>query len=296
MNILELDAADLGGAVAHVAATQLYLAMTEDDDIPAGPRTWFGSDPDDDAGIEKDVLDMARYVDGRDIPAEQLWRWAGMHGIVINEGEDYRAVPLARRLAFEIFTDTCMRAHHRLELAQLDARELIPLGDTLSSAGLKLEDSIFEPHGGMGDQEAYQKQWLADQEAADRRRLDEQVAAQTAAEGEVGQSAGMAIDEEEQGKPAGLSAGQREEKGDAENPANDGQEAGGTPAADPAAQGAVPGLSGDCGDGDQDEPGGAFAPADELAAPVADAQDGGGDEGADQPVTAKKTRKGKSTT
>lgn len=278
MNILELKAADLGGAIAHVAASQLYQAMTEDDEAQNGPRTWFGSDPADSDGIETDVLDMARYVNGRDIPAEQLWRWAGLNGIVVREVDEYRDVPLARRLAFEIFTDTCARAHHRLELAQLDARKMIPLGEVEPPPGLKLEDSIFEPHGSLDDQEAYQKQWLKDQEAADQRRLEEEIARQQ--EPRDSQTAGAPIDEDQDEKPAGLSAGQREDATDEEEAAAAGQETGDTPPADPAAQGTVSDLPGDDRDGDQDEPGGASAPAGELEPPLADAEDNGGSEGA----------------
>jgi len=302
MNILDLKAADLGGAIAHVAASQLFLAMTEDEENDFGPRTWFGSDPDDEDGVEKDVLDMARYVNGRDIPAGQLWRWAAMNGIVVNEGRDYPAVPLARRLAFEIFTDTCMRTHHRLELAQLDARKLIPLGDASPAPTLKLEDSIFEQHGSLSDQEAYQKQWLRDQEAADARRLEEEVARQEAASA-LTQSVGAPIDETETEKPAALSAGQREEKNNAQEAADAGQEAGDTPPADPGAQGSVSELAGD-GGAQPDEPAHAgVAPASEgnadaVADPLADAEAGARrvDPVADGVKSGKKSAKGKPAT
>lgn len=277
MNILELNAADLGGAIAHVAASQLYAAMTEDDEDALGPRTWFGSDPDDGVGIEKDVLDMARYVNGRDIPAEQLWRWAGINGIVVNEGDDYQALPVARRLAFEIFTDTCMRSHHRLELAQLDAAKLIPLSEETPVAGLKLEDSIFEPHGSLGDQEPHQAQFLADQAALDQSRLEE--AANPTEENEgPGQSAGAPIDEEQ--RPAAISAGIMERTDNEEEAADQGQVSGGTPAADPGAQGSISELAGDGGTQleitSEDSAGNAGVAAqggqaDALAEPLADA-------------------------
>lgn len=284
MNILELKAADLGGAIAHVAATQLYMAMTDDDE-EVGPRTWFGSDPADDAGIEKDVLDMASYINGRDIPAEQLWRWGMIEGIVVRDVEEFRALPTARRLAFEIFTDTCMRAHHRLELAQLDAQKLIPLAE-VPTPGLKLEDSIFEPHGSLADQEDYQKQWLADQDAADRRRLEEQIA--KAAEEAAGesQSLGKPIDDQDE-KPAGLSAGVKEGAGDETEVAGEGQEPSGAPSADMSAQGSVPEMAddglpatgGDDGDGSEGGAAGDAAGGAELADPVA--QPAGDEAGAD---------------
>lgn len=275
MDIMSLKPADLGGAIGHVAATQLYMAMTEDDDQPAGPRTWFGSDPADGAGIETDVLDMATYVNGRDIPAEQLWRWGMINGIVLREVEDFHTLPIARRLAFEIFTDTCMRAHHRLELAQLDAQKLIPLADPAAPA-LKIEDSIFEPHGSLGDQEDYQKQWLADQEAADRRRLEETIAAAATASAGESQSLGAPIDDQDQ-KPAGLSAGVREERDDAEEASTQGQAAGSEAAPDPQAQGTVSGISGDLGDGEQGEQARAASSPEQLAPAVADAEGAAGE-------------------
>lgn len=290
MNILELKAADLGGAIAHVAASQLYQAMTEDDDEALGPRTWFGSDPDDGGGLEKDVLDLAQYVNGRDIPAEQLWRWGMLNGIVVREVDEFLALPLARRLAFEIFTDTCMRAHHRLELAQLDAQKMIPF-DAPATPGLKLEDSIFEPHGSLGDQEEYQKQWMADQAAEDRRRLETEIAAAAAEAGGESQSLGTALDEQDE-KPAGLSAGVKEEAGDETEAAEAGQTEGNAAVPDPSAQGSVPGVPDDLAAGQSvsnDTP----EKTDELAAPVADAENGGAGAGA-VPVNDKKTRKGKS--
>lgn len=307
MDILEMKASELGGAVGHVAASQLYLAMTDGEAQPSGPRTWFGSDPADEAGIERDVFDMASYVNGRDIPAEQLWRWCMINGIVVIEVDDYHALPVARRLAFEVFTDTCMRAHHRIELAQLDAKRLIPHGDAAPAPGLKLEDSIFEPYGSLGEQEDYQRQFLADQAAADRRRVEEETAVAAAEAAGESQSLGAPIDEQ-QGKPAGLSAGMKEDHHE-EEAAGAGPALGATPAADPGAQGSVPevadaGLPATPGDDGHEPAGGAadHAPGGaELAGTLAqppgnEAGADGAADGAHAPLEAEARERGEDVT
>jgi hypothetical protein len=249
MNILELKAADFGGAVAHVAASQLFQFLTEDGDDEDDDLNWYGSS--DTSRTEQDVLAMARYINGRKIPAEQLWRWGAIEGI-LDAGLFVSAtdLPLPRRMAFEIFNEVCAAAHHRLELAQLEQRKAEIAAKPVEQPGLKLEDSIFEPHGSLADQEEYQAQWLKDQAKLDEQLLEQQ-ATQTSEQDPPAFSAGepIAEDQDEPETPASISVGIQQGRSREKETADQGQGESGEAPADPGAQGDVSDLADDGGDG-----------------------------------------------
>ncbi|MGI2031955.1 hypothetical protein ACRQ1B_06135 [Rhizobium panacihumi] len=268
MNILEINPADFGGGIAHVAASQLYEFLLHDQAEGAAAPTWFGNASD---SVEDDVLAMARYINGFEMSGERLWRWGQIEGVFDTGLTSYEDLPLPRRMAFEIFADVCATAHHRLASAQDLQRKADASAIAAENVpGLKLEDSIFEPHGSLGEIEPHQQQYLKDQQQADAAALAAAEAKANEPEEHDAFSAGAPIDEEnEPGKPASMSAGTQEGSTDETETADQGQAAGGAPAPDPDAQGNVAGLSDDDGEADAGADGASPTSTGEVADPVA---------------------------
>ena len=164
--------------------------------------------------------------------------------------------------------------------------QILAVAEYKEPPALKIEDSIFEPHGSLGDQEAYQAQWLKDQQAADRRALEDAKAIEEAEAAAETMSLGAPIETEteDQNRPAALSVGQQEGATDEKEAADEGQETGGDAQPDPDAQGSISELLGDSDSAEgSDEPVGEAAPASEMAEPLADQ---GSDEGSQSADTA----------
>lgn len=259
-DIISIDPVDFAGAIGHLAANGLY-AILEGRDLEN--ENWFGGDV---AQSEHDVYILAEYVSRTEASGERLWRFAAIEALT--DDGNYDDVALSRRLAFNLFASTSLQA----------LRELKPVRDAAAAAlafataettveMLKIEDSIFEPHGSLGDQEAYQAQWLKDQQAADRRVLDEAKAAEEAEASAETISLGAPIETEteDQNRPAALSVGQQEGATDEKETADQGQETGGEAQPDPDAQGSISELLGDGDSTDgQDEPAGENEQASEM--------------------------------
>lgn len=232
-DIISIDPVDFAGAIGHLAANGLY-AILEGRDLEN--ENWFGGDV---AQLEHDVYILAEYVSRTEASGERLWRFAAIEALT--DDGNYDDIALSRRLAFNLFASTSLQALRELKPVQDAAAAALAFATAETTVEmLKIEDSIFEPHGSLGDQEAYQAQWLKDQQAADRRALDEAEAAEEAQATEA-ISAGTPIDieTEDQAKPAALSVGQQEGASDEKEAADEGQEAGNEPAADAGAQGSV---------------------------------------------------------
>lgn len=237
MDITEINAIEYGGAIAHVAAAQLFQILTVSENME-GPAAvnWFGGEGDyHDAAAT--VLLLAEYVAKRSAGGERLWIWGGINGLVVidvPESRQFADVPLARRLAFDMFASVCLRSFEQLttlQEAEFAARQL----EQRENPPIKLEDSIFEPTGSLGELETHGAQFVADAAAADARRaegvdqVDEQ-SAPTDADPSDPPPPTMSIG------AAAPATGEANE----EEAADQGQEAGGEAAPDPDTQGSVP--------------------------------------------------------
>ncbi|NTA58580.1 hypothetical protein G6L32_08035 [Agrobacterium tumefaciens] len=277
-DIISIDPVDFAGAIGHLAANGLY-AILEGRELEN--ENWFGGDI---AQSEHDVYILAEYVSRTEASGERLWRFAAIEALT-DDGH-YDDVALSRRLAFNLFASTSLQALRELKVVQAALAQILAVAEYKEPPALKIEDSIFEQHGSLGDQEAYQAQWLKDQQAADRRALDDVKAAEEAAAPADAISLGAPIqtETEDQNRPATLSVGQQEGTTDEKEAADQGQEAGGDAQPDPDAQGSISELLGD-GDSAEgsDEPVGEDSAATEVAEALADQ---GSDEGSQSADTA----------
>ncbi|QCM10082.1 hypothetical protein CFBP6625_06760 [Agrobacterium tumefaciens] len=233
-DIISIDPVDFAGAIGHMAANGLY-AILEGRELEN--ENWFGGDV---AQLEHDVYILAEYVSRTEASGERLWRFAAIEALT--DDGNYDDIALSRRLAFNLFASTSLQALRELKPVQDAAVAALAFATAETTVEmLKIEDSIFEPHGSLGDQEAYQAQWLKDQQTADQRVLDEAKAAEEAAAAADTISLGAPIqtETEDQNRPTALSVGQQEGAPDEKETADQGQEAGGEPAADAGAQGSV---------------------------------------------------------
>lgn len=271
-DIISIDPVDFAGAIGHMAANGLY-AILEGRELEN--ENWFGGDV---AQLEHDVYILAEYVSRTEASGERLWRFAAIEALT--DDGNYDDIALSRRLAFNLFASTSLQALRELKPVQDAAAAALAFATAETTVEmLKIEDSIFEPHGSLGDQEAYQAQWLKDQQAADRRALDDAKAAEEAeaAADAISLGAPIQTETEDQNRPTALSVGQQEGATDEKETADQGQEAGGNAQPDPDAQGSISELLGD-GDSAEgsDEPIGEDTPASEVAEALADQ---GSDEG-----------------
>jgi hypothetical protein len=181
MNIMQINAIEYGGAIAHVAAAQLYsfLAVAEEEgtvgkSLPGGDGSnWFGGGEDNDDPAQ-DILLLAEYAATHGASGERLWIWGGITGLVVDDipkSQRFADAPMARRFAFDMFASVCLQAYQQLTAiqhaefgrAQLEQRENPPI---------KLEDSIFEPTGSLGEVEKHSEQFLRDLASADQARAE----------------------------------------------------------------------------------------------------------------------------
>ncbi|ASY69373.1 hypothetical protein [Sinorhizobium fredii] len=239
MNIMQINAIEYGGAIAHVAAAQLYsfLAATAEEGavgrwLPSGDGSdWFGGGEDNDDPAQ-DVLLLAEYAATHGASGERLWIWGCITGLIMKDvptGQRFADAPLARRFAFDMFASICVQAYQQLtgiqqaeiSLAALEQRENPPIA---------LEDSIFEPTTSLGELEKHSEQFLKDLAVADQARVDgDELEEETPAEIETGAKAAAPI------APATMSIGAAAPQGEAdeEKTADQGQEAGDQAGADP---------------------------------------------------------------
>ncbi len=177
MNIMQINAIEYGGAIAHVAAAQLYsfLAATAEEGavgrwLPSGDGSdWFGGGEDNDDPAQ-DVLLLAEYAATHGASGERLWIWGCITGLIMKDvpaGQRFADAPLARRFAFDMFASICVQAYQQLtgiqqaeiSRAALTQRENPPIA---------LEDSIFEPTTSLGELEKHSEQFLKDLATADQ--------------------------------------------------------------------------------------------------------------------------------
>jgi hypothetical protein len=234
MKIEDINAIELAGAVGHLAAGQ-FFGLLQDGACWISPEI----SADDGQAIEKAVLVLAEYVCTRELVPGQLMSFAAIDKIRDEDAE--LDVHRARAWAYDLFTVTARHAHMLTVDEQKNIEQDKAFEARLEAAQpLKLEDTIFEPHGSLGDMEDYQKQFLEDSEREQQRLLEEQ---QKAALFEVGDGLATSVGgapETEPTMPA-MKLGQtinttgELEGGNEKETADPGQEAGApTPAASEA--------------------------------------------------------------
>ncbi len=228
MDITEINAIEYGGAIAHVAAAQLFQILTASENME-GPAAvnWFGGEhgPQEDAAAT--VLLLAEYVTKRGSGGERLWIWGSVNGLVVVDvpaSRQFADVVLARRLAFDMFASVCLRSFEQLttlQEAEFAARQL----EQRDNPPIALDDSIFEPTGSLGELEKHAPEFFALQAKADEARAqgsadDDQVVEQLAGAdsntpppmsiGAAAPATGEAHEEEiaDQGSKAGGQAGE----------------------------------------------------------------------------------------
>lgn len=239
-DILSIDGADFAGAVGHMVAGQMFGVIAEED-----PRstTWYGDGAVSERTAQH-IRDMTSYVIATGCGGEQLWRWALGRNLILDdvpESGDYAEAPDARRHAFQLFATITLAGFNQISAAQEAARAATAL-DQVGQGGepLKLEDSIFEPHGSLGDMEPHQAQFLKDQAVFDRAALE--AAAEIAAQEVEAVSLGVPMVDQDDNKPPALSVGEINAGGDdAEEAAGEGQEEGDPAENNPASEGSADG-------------------------------------------------------
>lgn len=168
MKIEDINAIELAGAVGHLAAGQFFGFLQDG-------ACWISPEisADDGKAIEKAVLVLAEYVCTRELVPGQLMSFAAIDKIRDEDSE--LDVHRARAWAYDLFTVTARHAYRLTIDEQTKIAEDKAFEERQAAiAPIKLEDTIFEPHGSLGDMEDYQKQFLADTERDQQRLLEEQ--------------------------------------------------------------------------------------------------------------------------
>lgn len=167
MDIMEIDPVDFGAAVAHMAASQLFgvLAGEEHGDDRDG-RNWYGA-PDDRDDAERDVLELAAYVAKTRCYGEQLFNKARIDRILAEAPENnlFRHATLPRQWAYNLFAAVSLQCHDVLIAQQRLQRHRLEEA-AAKNPQMALEDSIFEPIDGLGDEHAHATRFLADDAAS----------------------------------------------------------------------------------------------------------------------------------
>lgn len=232
MDIMEINPVEFGGAVAHVAAGQVFqiLSSTETRDGPQSIDWYGGGDDNDD--IPTDIMLFADYVGQTAAGGERLWRWGVISGLVlvgVPASQDYADVPPSRRWAFDMFAAICLQGFTQMLTLQNEekARQAL-LAQAEINQPIAIEDSIFEPEGSLGELDKHAPAFFAQVAEGDAlRAAAEEAAARVEAENTASQP-----------KPMNIGAMTPGGEANEEVPAGPGQETGNEAAADP--DGALP--------------------------------------------------------
>ena len=204
MDILEIDVSSYAGRVGHVAASEIAGLMKHGEPQPIEGWLYGGKiELAEGTDISPVIEQMADYVLARPtgLPGETLYRRF--------VGPDWPSQDLPTRLAFNAFASTVSELGTALELLQFEKNQ--ELARPPAGAAPKIEDTIFEKTGSLGDmrpeaQEA--AKLIAEHDAAVRaekkRKAEERKAAKEA------ERAAAAAEAAKKGskKPAPMSAGE----------------------------------------------------------------------------------------
>lgn len=142
MDIIEIDAVNFAGRVAHVAAAELAGLLAHGEVAPIA--AWFagGVSFEADADMSAEVDGMAAYVVQRQAGGEQLYRFRGA-GAWPDEAPEIRA-------AFDLFSSTVRTVAAQITERQRAAERALDLATRPAPAPVKLEDTIFETEDSLG--------------------------------------------------------------------------------------------------------------------------------------------------
>lgn len=141
MEILDINAVNFAGRVAHVAAAELYGLLVHGEIRPIA--NWFDARVElDDQALTDRVDAMAVYVAKRAPAGETLFR--------ASRGADWTGQDEAVRLAYDLFASTVADVAGQLAKAQAAAEHALELATRPAAAPVKLEDTIFEPEESLG--------------------------------------------------------------------------------------------------------------------------------------------------
>lgn len=317
MKIEDINAVELAAATGHVAAGQFFAILNDG-------KCWISPEIDnqDSEAVQKAAMVLGEYACARELVPGQLMSYAGIERIL--EIDDDLDLHRSRAWAYDLFTVTARHAHMLATAEQKKIAEDKAFEERQAAiVPLKLEDSIFEPHGSLGDMEDYQKEFLANSEREQQRLLEEQQEAALAAVRTTLAAGGgfapiIAAAELAEATVPAMTLGQTipttndSEDAHETETADPGSETGGAPAPAGEASDALraPGDAGQAEAGSQGVPAGDIPPAgeagqtaplpgDDAAGVVTD--DGKGDSGSEAPAEpaaqargGKKPAKGKS--
>ncbi|MET3601037.1 hypothetical protein [Martelella mangrovi] len=257
LDIMELDLVEAAAAVAHAAASQLYGMLNETEGYD-----WAGT------GLEGDALatviwQMGHYCQKKTAYGEQLWLRLKYSLVAHTPGEArptlqegvpeshlFADVEISRQWAFLTFAQVFMAQYDRMN-KQRDALTTRAAMEALKApTPPKIEDTIFEPIGSMGEMEPHALDFL--------KKLSKPKAPATEMPPAIVAHEGGA-----QMQPINLGATSEEETANQQPQAgtNAEPEAGGAPQGAPVVPGdGDPPAAGD-GNGQQGEPDGAAAGA-----------------------------------
>lgn len=172
MNIKEINPAEFGAAIGHVAAGQLFGILGYQPEAWISPTAIAAAQ---DALIDH-VLELGKYTCSRDLLPGQLLAFAASVSLR-TDGADPDEEH-ARAWAYDVFAHTCrynfdLMTAEQQRIADAEAEEAA----VKAVQPLPLEDSIFENHGSLNDLEGYQQKHLEALEASEQRKLEEAAAA-----------------------------------------------------------------------------------------------------------------------
>ncbi|WP_319519833.1 hypothetical protein [uncultured Martelella sp.] len=157
LDFLELDTIEAAAAVAHAASSQLYGMLNEMDGAD-----WAGTGLEGDA-LATEIYGMACYTASKQAGGEQLWIQCRMRGMIndgMPESRAFADVEQSRKWAFLLFCETFKPLLDKLATERGLREEMRLAEGRKAPAAPKIEDTIFEPIGSMGEMEPHALDFL----------------------------------------------------------------------------------------------------------------------------------------
>lgn len=286
MNIESINAVEHAASAGHMAAAQYFLALFWD---VGWNGCWISPEinGDDHEGIEKALRVLGEYVCCRELMPGQLMSYAGLERIRAEDAD--LDVHRARAWAYDLFAVT---ARHAFGLTSDEQRRIAEekahLARLEATQPLRLEDSIFEQHGSLGEMQKHAGEMFIgmanyDQAMAEEKARLELLQEQARVTAEIAAASGVPLEllvgaPEPSPTTPSITIGSQEQSHE-EKTAGQGQEAGGAAPDAPQAPDAVR-PAGEAGPASADEEGlraAGVAPAGEAGpAPEMPGDDGAG--------------------
>lgn len=140
MDILEIDAVNFAGRVAHVAAAELCGLLATGEILP--DPLWFSPGvPVDEPALSQAIDDMAAYVHRHLCTGETLYREF--------RGPDWGGQSSLTRMCYDLFASTVASVSTKLLAVQKNAERQAAAPPP--PPPVQIEDTIFEPVGSLGE-------------------------------------------------------------------------------------------------------------------------------------------------